>query len=57
MGGILKVSSLTQDHSEVGQNIAFHENVHHNKIRKNGPSSGTATRSRGTSWKYHLAFG
>ena len=25
-------------------NIAFHKNVHHNKIGKNGSSSGTATR-------------
>jgi len=38
-------------------NIAFHKNVHHNMIGKNSSSSGTATRSWGTTWKYHLAFG
>jgi hypothetical protein len=57
MGGISQILSLTQGRSKGGQTIASHENVPHKKIGKHGSTSGTASRSRGTNWKYHSAIG
>jgi hypothetical protein len=56
MGGILKVSSLTQGRSKGSQTIASHKNVPHKKDWETWSISGTAMCSWGTNWKYHLVI-